>query len=444
MDLYKLPFIVQTAGVVLGDAFWSDWDVKVREEVNKRMSRKRSMSTILSGDASPSQSHLSDIIGDTNANTGGSQSSGVAGGFSVVGAASIARLSSMGSVGSQHDTVVDTPNVGIHTQQAQHDISGEQDMDIEIVWPHAPQHGSDMQLVGVSQQPDGAGTVAFTESTNLKFMDDHNRKAFLDTQSKDELVSLYMNQLKQMDKLRMSLDTSIKTRRYWNQVARRLQQQLHKQKERLKDIRNQDDDDLQVKPKNSRRMNWKGMIALGLRKGMTLVSANAFPQASLLDVSRQSVYRAEILCGAYFITRMFAFHQLLYTLLNTFASIQQEAHNPTRPINADSDDTLVLVNTETRGGTMNYQISQDDLLCAELGLPSAQPTTFQKMLLTVQGNSILIGSTYFCGDATNSSIWQRQKLQGLMVKSALLTDWDALKNLRYQNAFSCMTSMFQN
>lgn len=91
------------------------------------------MSTILSGDASPSQSHLSDIIGDTNANTGGSQSSGVAGGFSVVGAASIARLSSMGSVGSQHDTVVDTPNVGIHTQQAQHDISGEQDMDIEIV-----------------------------------------------------------------------------------------------------------------------------------------------------------------------------------------------------------------------------------------------------------------------------------------------------------------------
>ena len=43
--------------------------------------------------------------------------------------------------------------------------------------------------------------------------DDHNRKAFLDTQSKDELVSLCMNQLKQMDKLRMSLDTSIKTRR---------------------------------------------------------------------------------------------------------------------------------------------------------------------------------------------------------------------------------------
>ena len=443
MDLYTLPLILQTAGVVLGNAYWNDWDAKIREEINKRMSRKRSMSAVLSGDvsSSSSQAHLSEVVGDTKTNIDASQSIGVAGGTSVVGTASIARMSSMGSVGSQHVNIVDTPSDDISTRQ---DISGEQGMHIEIAWPHPPQSESDMQLV--SQHHAGAGGVAVAEFTDLKHMDEHNQKAFLDARSKDELVALCMSQLKQLDKLRKSLDASIKTRRYWNQVARRLDHQLQNNKERLQSVRNQNpnDDDLQIKPKNRRRMNWKGMITLGLRKGMTLVSANAFPQASLLDVSRQSVYRAEILCGAYFITRMFAFHQLLYTLLKTFASIQQESHNPTIPINADSDSMLVLVNTETQGGAMNYQTSQDDMLSAELGVPSGQPVTFQKMLLTVHGKSAVIGSTYFCGDATNSSIWQRQKLQGLMVKSALLTDWDAIKNMRYQNAFSCMTSMFPN
>ncbi|CAJ1440642.1 unnamed protein product [Effrenium voratum] len=52
-----------------------------------------------------------------------------------------------------------------------------------------------------------------------------------------------------------------------------------------------------------------------------------------------------------------------------------------------------------------------------------------------------MGLTYFSGDATNSSIWQRQKLQGLEASSAVLVDQKALASCNYASAFSTLSCM---
>eukprot|EP00435_Cladocopium_sp_Y103_P040918 s3058_g11.t1 len=52
-----------------------------------------------------------------------------------------------------------------------------------------------------------------------------------------------------------------------------------------------------------------------------------------------------------------------------------------------------------------------------------------------------LGTTFFCGDATNSSIWQKQKVQGLLVSTSLITNWKALEETWYDDAFIGMTAM---
>ena len=52
-----------------------------------------------------------------------------------------------------------------------------------------------------------------------------------------------------------------------------------------------------------------------------------------------------------------------------------------------------------------------------------------------------VGSTFWSGDATNSSIWKRQKLQGLEVRSTLLVNRRALGDELYDQAFRIMKSM---
>ena len=53
-----------------------------------------------------------------------------------------------------------------------------------------------------------------------------------------------------------------------------------------------------------------------------------------------------------------------------------------------------------------------------------------------------IGSTFWCGDATNSSIWKRQKLQGMLLSSSFMTNWAALSREEYTSAFTTMKSMY--
>lgn len=196
-------------------------------------------------------------------------------------------------------------------------------------------------------------------------------------------------------------------------------------------------------------MNWKGLVTLGLRKGIALVSANSFPQASLLDVSRQSVSRADILCSAYLVARTMAFHKMVYSLLESFATRQRRANNPLEDEGDAIPDTIPDDSLDLVPATFNQQIqtdinsSQDDMICAVLGVPpasSADPQAFANMV-SQHRKPGLLGATYWCGDATNASIWQRQKLQGLMVQSSLVSDWSALTNLDYDAAFTTQTAM---
>lgn len=80
------------------------------------------------------------------------------------------------------------------------------------------------------------------------------------------------------------------------------------------------------------------------------------------------------------------------------------------------------------------------MICKQLALPPLDDVgVFTRMVS--DGGHYCLGTTAFCGDATNSSIWQKQKLQGLLVSTSLLTDWSSLKNIRYDDAFIGTTAL---
>ena len=64
----------------------------------------------------------------------------------------------------------------------------------------------------------------------------------------------------------------------------------------------------------------------------------------------------------------------------------------------------------------------------DLGIPE----TLHESVLS---QPFFIAATYWAGDATNSNIWQRQKLQGLLAVSAFLTDLSKLRACAYDEAF---------
>lgn len=87
--------------------------------------------------------------------------------------------------------------------------------------------------------------------------------------------------------------------------------------------------------------------------------------------------------------------------------------------------------------------SQDDAMRQDHCLPTATEWV-SKLLLSPAENSVwvgTVGSTFFAGDATNSSIWKRQKLQGMELRSSVLIDRRALKQQNYDAAFRNFVSM---
>ena len=92
------------------------------------------------------------------------------------------------------------------------------------------------------------------------------------------------------------------------QKVRRLQDQLEKKKLTISDLKKPKLQDLDVHRKGACKLTWRGMISLGLGKAIALVSANSFPLASLVEVSRNTVTRSEVLTGAFFNARATVFH----------------------------------------------------------------------------------------------------------------------------------------
>ena len=126
---------------------------------------------------------------------------------------------------------------------------------------------------------------------------------------------------------------------------------------------------------------------------------------------------------------------------------ENRSAEPTDQPEADVPDNMMntqqLVPFDTNMCIETTSSSQDDMICAHFGLPrlgeAHQMASFSS---DPSVGSYIIGCTAFSSDATNSSIFQRQKLQGLIVTSALLKDWEALKAVQYQDAFVAMTALW--
>eukprot|EP00435_Cladocopium_sp_Y103_P052304 s292_g16.t1 len=195
--------------------------------------------------------------------------------------------------------------------------------------------------------------------------------------------------------------------------------------------------------RKGRRLTWHTSVILGLRKLMCIVSASSFPLSSLTDVSRWTVTRCEVLSWAVLLGRVRAWHNTVKTLLGAVTfhlkSFSFSEKQVTNDLVASSD----VQDGETTQQTPPPLPSQDDAVRMDHGLPTDIEWVSMLNIRTNDGIqwSGLVGSTFFSSDATNSSIWQRRKLQGLEVRSMVLTSRRALQLEDYNNAFKTMKCM---
>ena len=196
-----------------------------------------------------------------------------------------------------------------------------------------------------------------------------------------------------------------------------------------------------------RRLTWRTSVILGLRKLMCIISANAFPLASLVDVSRWTVTRCEIMAWAVLLGRTRAWYKTLMTLLKEVCQhMVNNAGAPSSFALVSASEVTDLSNKRRRSSTVGVADlpTQDDAIRADFGLPSASSWVSQ---LTVSLSQTelhwdgVVASTSWAGDATNSSIWQRQKVQGIEIQTIVLTNKRALVEEQYDLAFKSMACM---
>ena len=424
---------MDAAGIDLTtSSLWNVWVTNVNQEIARRQSLKRSISTS-SLPRTLSEPSLSLDVSAASSSRSARSVGDVSSGICVSESMDVDRKS-MVSFSHPRDHARDHVNVR----------AGEE---FAIVWPPSPVRASQILQV----QPSDKDTPSV-----LARMTEDMRFTSISSMTKDDLVSLCVNAVSLVGTLETKLDEMKKSRKGWYQNAYRLGKRLDKTKEQIQDLKNPQVDPLDVKGHCSLRVPWRGMIALGLRKGIILVSANSYPAASLIEVSRQTVSRAEVLCAAYLITRTNMFHQLVYKLLFNLASHRRGNSDAAPGDNDDYDDrhgvegnraasdgitTIVSMNDHCRPPAPVYSHqSHDEMICKQLALPPLDDVgVFTRMVS--DGGHYCLGTTAFCGDATNSSIWQKQKLQGLLVSTSLLTDWSSLKNIRYDDAFIGTTAL---
>ena len=137
---------------------------------------------------------------------------------------------------------------------------------------------------------------------------------------------------------------------------------------------------------------------------------------------------------------------MIYKLLKNMASLRRgetigHRNNDDRGIELDTTVSDLVPATEGRNMQRVTGVqTQDDMLCQTFNLPLLDSLDDLSKMASTDGHRSL-GTTFFCGDATNSSIWQKQKVQGLLVSTSLITNWKALEETRYDDAFSGMTAM---
>ena len=270
-----------------------------------------------------------------------------------------------------------------------------------------------------------------------------DQKAHFQTLSPDDVGHHWFQQLAVIRDQARSLTQARSNLKKKSQQVRRLQTQLVKTKAEL-DQMNQPTTSLDIVRKG-RCLTWRTSVILGLRKLMAVVSANAFPLATLINVSRWTVTRCEIVAWAVILGRWRSWHETVMSLLKSVSSTTQtlgtsEALVPCSVV----DDRSFSRKRQLQH--VEIVITQDDAIRKDHELPSVDEwlsclnvTADDLPDLEWQGT---IGSTFFASDATNSSIWQRQKLQGLEVRSVVLINRRALKVEKYDDAFNILKCMF--
>ena len=456
MNLTLVPHILEAAGVDISASsstssssshssqltqIWTTWHRNIQDEVRRRQSLKRSSSEALV--PSLTMSEASDSQSQSRSSTVGFlRSSSLAAESSVDGFTHDEPPESIGRPGVETEMNILWP----HTSTSMNNVPTQPMHPVQVV---NPVDHMQLQLVDANAVAGNIFTPdQFNPSTLVK-LKDQDTLTMLNTLTKDQVVGVCMSVISHAAQLSNKLIETQKSRKGWYQSSTRLTKRLAAAKETIQKLKSPSvTDALQVKQPNMKRLTWRGMVVLGLRKGITLVSANSFPNASLIEVSRQSVLRAEILCGAYLITRAVMFHFFIYTLLHNVANHRTPTRGGHREGNIGApagnvDDVnvanqIVLANEQPTNHTESTH-SQDQLMCKSLNIPPVDDiTTFTRMIST---SGHCLGTTFFSGDATNASIWQRQKLQGLLVNTSQITDWTALSHEDYDHAFTGMTAM---
>ena len=407
-NVRNLPQIMESSGLNLA-AFpiMGTWDSLVASEISRRIALKRS---------------ASDAALDNSA---------------------LQRANSTVSVGSSSLSVyTGMPS----TQKGVVDVDDDIDniSDLSIVWPQ-PQRQPQQQPAPAAQPAEDDGSDLDPDAFRcLLQKSPDEQQTDIRNASKRKLEGLVLQAITSWSDIHEKLVDSKKDSRMKQQRVRRLQEQLDKKKLTIADLKKPKLQDLDVHRKGACKLTWRGMISLGLRKAIALVSASSFPLASLVEVSRNTVTRSEVLTGAFFNARATVFHEVIYEILRNIANNRSsnESHQP-QPDAADSlTDTQQVVPFDAQRCMESSSFTQDDMICSHFGLPRLGDTHKMTSLSSDPSEgSYIIGCTAFCSDATNSSIFQRQKLQGLIATSALLKDWQALKNLQYHNAFVAMTAL---
>lgn len=182
------------------------------------------------------------------------------------------------------------------------------------------------------------------------------------------------------------------------------------------------------------KLTFSGSVAMGVRKALALTSAASFSLATLIDTSRWTVCRCEVIAWAVIIARAKRFHESVYEQLVQLRQIELAVSKVSSAASHQSAETsnYSCCSIVQAPAAMSVFQTEKEAVLRDCGLASRASS------LVGTGNhcSFVLGGTSFCGDATNSTIWKRQKLQGLEVVTMILKDPQAVATGRYAEAFT--------
>ncbi len=431
IDVRSIPAILFRSGLTLQPSSLTTWDYQVNDEVRRRnqlISKKRSLTSIDSADP---------CSGDGDNDTSSQSRS-----LPLHTQSEVLASSDLEAMSQSESTLASWSPSQSHLSQSGHAPQ------LNILWPQA-RHNQ-------GQESQGEYSLVQVHTPNpehLSTLDEEQYRHMLDSMSKHDLVGYTVRQYSMVTQQMHTIEHLRHEARMDKQRIRRLTQRLSNSKEKLLTSKNPEVTDLQVFRGKAKKLSWRGSISLGLRKAMAFVSASSFPMSSMMDIGRNTVIRCEILVNCYIMVRARFFHRIIFLLLDRVARVQDQ-DQPGRPSTQSRSQSDMPDHSENQAALVVHSasmslglgtMSHDDAICKDFDLPFLTTSLSACPPMTSSGyptTIFSIGCTCFSGDATNASIWKRQKLQGLMVTTSVMVDWISLCQTKYRDAFKTMNWMF--